>query len=300
MKIGLIHSLKHIFGKNLIALFYRSLFFLSDEQYVKTIFRLRVGRSLDLKDPKTFNDKLNWLKLHDRKPLYHRMADKLALRDYVRDHIGEGHSPEVLGIWGSFDEIDFESLPDRFVIKTNHDSGSYAICTDKATFDRRKARKTIRRSLARNYYRTTREWQYDGIEPKVFAEELIGDGSPLTDYKVFCFNGQPRFMYMEQESVENPVQAIVDMDYNRLEFTMEDGRAEYLPPRPECFDTMVEFSRELSKDAPFQRVDMYCVDGKVYISELTFYHYGGYIPFDPESWDLKIGQMLDISGVEGD
>ncbi len=295
MKGSTIHNVKKLLGKNLISTFYRSLGFLSDESYVKLIYRLRLGRRLDLKDPKTFTEKLQWLKVNDHNPAYTEMADKLGMRRYVARRIGEGHTVPVLGVWDSFNEIDFNSLPDRFVLKTTHDSGSYVICTDKGSFDIGKACKTISRSLRRNYYRTTREWQYKNIEPKVYAEEFIGEGDVLTDYKFFCFNGVPRFMYVEQESSDNPTQAIFDMDYKPLPFCMEDGRTDELPTKPSAFEEMVSFAGELSAGTPFLRVDMYCVNGVVYIGELTFYHFGGYTPFNPEEWDLKIGEMLDLN-----
>ena len=298
MKGRTVRSLKKLLGKNLVALFYRSLRFLSDSQYIRLIYRLRLGRRLNLKDPKTFTEKLQWLKLNDHNPKYTMMADKLSMREFVREKTGEGHTVPVLGKWSRFEDIDFSLLPDRFVLKTTHDSGSYVICTDKQKFDIGAAGKTIRRSLKRNYYVTTREWQYKDIKPVVFAEKYIGDGKPLLDYKFFCFNGEPLFMYMEQESSDNPTQAIVDMDFRPVPFRMEDPVSGDVPPKPEKFDEMVGYARTLSKDVPFLRVDMYCLDGVVYVGELTFYHYGGYTPFSPSEWDGKLGAELDISQVQ--
>jgi len=298
MRIGIIHGIKKFLGKNIISVFYRSLGFLSDEKYIRLIYRLRIGKKLNLENPRTFTEKLQWLKLNDHNPVYTKIADKLAMRNYVEKKIGPGHTVPVLGTWKKFSDIDFEKLPDRFVLKTTHDSGSFVICNDKATFDKAKAKKIINRSLKRNYYKTTREWQYKDIEPQIIAEEYLDEGKRnLTDYKFFCFNGKPVFMYCEEEASEHLTQAIADMKYNLMPFSMEDDKAECLPPKPEQFGYMEKIAQSLSEGFPFIRVDMYCVEDKVYVGELTLYHYGGYTPFRPEEWDLKLGDMLDISRV---
>lgn len=293
MEKSRIKALKKFFGKNLISLFYRSLFFLSDEAYIRFIYRLRMGKKLNLSNPVTFNEKLQWLKLHDHKAVYTQMADKNAVRDYIKEKIGEGHTVPVLGVWSSFDEIDFDSLPRSFVLKTTHDSGSYIICPDKYRFDRSSARKILSRSLKRNYYRTTREHQYRDIKPRIIAEEFLGEG--LTDYKFFVFNGEAKFMYIEKEASSHPEQAIFDMDFNRLPFTMDDDSSDASFTKPGFFDEMRKYAEILSSGVPFLRVDMYHVGGKTYVGELTFYHYGGFIPFSPPEWDEIIGGYLKIN-----
>jgi hypothetical protein len=256
-----------------------------------------MGKKPDLDNPQTFTEKLQWLKLYDHNPEYTKMADKLAMRTFVEDRIGEGHTVPVLGIWQRFEDIDFDSLPDKFVLKTTHDSGSYVICRDKASFDRKNASKVISRSLKHNYYRTTREWQYKDIEPRIIAEQYLDDGKTnLTDYKFFCFNGRPVFMYSEEESSGNPTQAIADMQYNMMPFSMDDAKADVLPPKPELFDAMASVSKRLSEGVPFLRVDMYCTGNVIYVGELTFYHYGGFIPFKPVEWDRKLGEKLVLPG----
>lgn len=299
MRKSTIHSLKKFFGKGLISAFYRSLWFLTDEQYVKLIYRLRLGRRLDLENPMTFTEKLQWLKLNDRNPAYTGMADKIGMRSFVSQRLGEGHTVPLIGEWDSFDDIDFNLLPDMFVMKTTHDSGSYVICRGKASFDRGRAKRILCRSMRRNYYRTTRELQYRDIPHRIIAEKLLGDGKNLYDYKFFCFNGIPRFLYVEQESLKDATQAILDMDFKPMPFCMEDEKADVLPSRPECFGQMKTFAEKLSAGIPFLRVDMYCADGVVYIGELTFFHYGGYIPFSPVEWDRKIGDMLDLGVLRG-
>ena len=293
MRIGLIHGIKRLLGKNVISVFYRALGFLSDEKYIRLVYRLRMGRKLNLENPKTFTEKLQWLKLNDHNPEYTAVADKIAMRGFVEGKIGPGHTAGILGTWSRFAEIDFDMLPDRFVLKTTHDSGSFVICSDKASFDRERARKVLERSLRRNYYRTTREWQYKDIEPRIIAEEYLDDGkSHLTDYKFFCFNGKPLFMYSEEESSGNPTQAIADMQYNMMPFSMDDAKADVLPPKPELFGVMANISEKLSEGVPFLRVDMYCIGNTIYVGELTFYHYGGFIPFKPIEWDRKLGDKL--------
>ena len=299
MRIAIIHGIKKLLGKNMISGFYRSLGFLSDEKYIRLIYRLRMGKKLNLENPRTFTEKLQWLKLNDHNPMYTMVADKLAMREYVEKKIGQGHTVSILGTWKKFSDIDFEKLPNRFVLKTTHDSGSFVICNDKASFDKGKAKKVLSKSLKRNYYKTTREWQYKDIEPQIIAEEYLDEGKiNLTDYKFFCFNGKPVFMYCEEEASEHLTQAIADMQYNPMPFSMEDDKADCLPPKPEQFDSMEMISQKLSEGFPFVRVDMYCVKDKVYVGELTLYHYGGYTPFNPEEWDLKLGDMLDISRVK--
>ena len=298
MRNEAIHRIKRILGKNVISAFYRSLGFLSDERYLRLIYRLRMGRRLDLEDPQSFTEKLQWLKLHDHNPEYTRMADKLGMRDFVRERIGEGHTAALLGVWDCFSDIDFDALPERFVLKTTHDSGSYIICRNKSELDIPHARKKLERSLGRNYYRTTREWQYKNIRPRIIAEQYLDDGNEcLTDYKFFCINGKPHFMYVEQETAHNPGQTIVDMDFKVVPFLMEDRRNEVMPEKPLLFDRMREYAEKLAEGTPFLRVDMYCIGETIYIGELTFYHYGGFIPFNPAEWDYKLGQELDIESI---
>lgn len=299
MQLKRIKKLKKLLGKNTIAHFYRSLWFLSDKAYVKLIYRLRMGKKLDLENPQTFTEKLQWLKLYDHNPQYQSMADKLKMRDFVKEKIGEGHTASILGVYDKWEQIDFDKLPKAFVLKTTHDSGSYVVCKDKATLDKPTAKKKITKSLKRNYYKTTREWQYKNIKPQIIVEEFLDDGnSNLTDYKFFCFNGKCEFLYVMQETSELPTQVILDTNYKKLPFRMDDDPSQNIPVKPNNLDEMLSYAEALSQKIPFLRVDMYLVNGKVYIGELTFYHYGGYIPFDPPEWDLKLGKKIDLGLVK--
>ena len=302
MKLTRIKKIKRLLGKNTIALFYRSLWFLSDKAFVKLIYKLRMGKKLNLENPQTFTEKLQWLKLYDHNPQYTQMADKLQMREYVKKRLGEGHTVNVLGVYDSWKQIDFDKLPNSFVIKTSHDSGSYVICKDKAKLspkDKKEAKKKITRSLRRNYYKTTREWQYKNLKPQIIIEEYLDDGqNNLTDYKFFCFNGKCEFLYIMEEASSVPTQVILDTNFNRMPFRMDDDPSDTMPSKPACLEKMISYAQELSQKIPFLRVDMYLVNDKIYIGELTFYHYGGYIPFNPPEWDLKLGKKINLGLVE--
>ena len=296
MDLKKIKKIKKIFGKDTIALFYRSLGFLSDEAFIKLIYRLRMGKKLNLENPQTFTEKLQWLKLYDHNPIHTIMADKLQMRDFVKEKIGEGHTAPLIGVYDKWEDIDFAKLPNSFVIKTTHDSGSYVIVKDKTKLNIKEARKKITHSLKKNYYKTTREWQYKNIKPKILIEEYLKDpvAQNLTDYKFFCFNGKCEFLYIMQETSSKPTQVILDTKFNRMPFRMDDEPSKEMPQKPTELDQMIEFAEKLSQDEAFLRVDMYLVGGKIYIGELTFYHFGGYIPFDPPEWDLKLGKKIKL------
>ncbi len=290
-----IKRLKKLLGKRIIQLFYRSLFFLSDEKYIKLIYRLRMGKKLSLNPPITFNEKLQYLKLYDHRPLYTTLADKLKVRSYIDEKMGEGHTVPLLGVWEDVNGIDFSSLPSTFVLKTNHDSGTYIINDGSGNFDEKNAEKILSRSLKDNYYCVTREWQYKNIEPRIICEEYLG--KDITDYKFFVFNGKAEFMYIEKESSSHPEQAIYDMSFKRLDFSMDDDVSLRSFEKPEVFDEMRRMSEALAGDLPFLRVDMYYCSGKVLVGELTLYHYGGFIPFNPPETDKKLGELLNIDNV---
>ena len=269
---------------------------LSDKAYVTLNFLRRLHRLPNLKDPSTFNEKLQWLKLYDHNPMYTQMADKLAMRSYVEKKIGPGHTVPVLGVWNSFDEIDFDSLPDRFVLKCNNDSGHFVICRDKDALDKAQARRRISEGLKENYYYQNREWVYRDIVPKVFAEQYLHQEGEqnLWDYKFFCFNGEPKIMYMEKEASETKTEAFFDMDRNFLDLEMDDPRPSVPPELPSCFDEMKTLAGKLSAVIPFLRVDFLFAGGTVYVGELTFFHCGGFAPVKPEAWDKKLGDWIRL------
>ncbi len=271
----------------------------SDEKFIKLEYYACIGKKLNLDNPQTYNEKLQWLKLYDRKPEYTTMVDKYAAKKYVADRIGEEYIIPTLGVWESFDDIDFDSLPNQFVLKCTHDSGGLAICKDKSTFDIQKAKEKIERSLKRDYFYVHREWPYKNVKKQIIAEEYMEDSShpELCDYKFYCFNGEPKFLYVSRGLSNHATANInyVSLDWEKEPFKRNDfAEFEELPPKPATFDQMIEFSKVLSKDIPFLRVDFYDINGKLYFGELTFSPGAGYTAFEPKEWDYKIGEWISL------
>ena len=273
---------------------------LSDKGYVFLDYIRNLHSIPNLKQPKNFNEKLQYIKLYDHNPKYTKMVDKLAMREIIKEKIGEGYTVPVLGIWNSFEEIDFNTLPDRFVLKCNHDSGSYIICPNKELLDLDKAKKKISIALKHNYYYQNREWIYKDIKPQVFAEQFLKDNETdfLWDYKFFCFHGEPRIMYVEQEAADNKTAAFFDMDKNFLDLEMDDPRPSLPPELPACFDRMKDISTVLSEGIPFLRVDFFVIKGKIYVGEMTFFHDGGFGKIRQKEWNLRMGSWIDLSGIQ--
>ena len=266
------------------------------ELYIKIFYYLQLKKWPDLKTPHTFSEKLNWLKLHDRNPLYTKLTDKYAVKDYVSKKIGVDKVVPLLGVWNSFDEIDFDHLPERFVLKCTHDSGGFMICKDKSTFSKVKARSFFNRELRKNYYWNKREWPYKDIQPRIIAEKYLedGNGDALTDYKFFCFNGEPKMMYISKDVSADPRTDFFDMDWNYLPFKFKDPHAEVRPSMPDKFEEMKEIARTLSKGIPHVRVDMYLINNHIFFGEMTFFHLSGFFSVTPDEWDDIIGGWLDL------
>lgn len=275
---------------------------LSDEKYIKKKYNAWTGKKINLRNPKTFNEKLQWIKLYDRKPVYTTMVDKYESKNFVAEHIGEEHVIPNLGVWNSFDEIDFDKLPNQFVLKCTHDSGGLVIVRDKSKLDKEKARKKIEKSLARNYYLHGREWPYKNVKPRILAEAYMEDdsGNGLRDYKFYCFNGEPKFLYISEGLEDHSTAKIsfVTLDWEFAPYERSDFRPfDKLPPKPKCFDQMLEFAAKLSDGTDFLRVDLYEINGQVYFSELTFFPCGGLMPFKDMKHDEEIGEMLHLTGM---
>ena len=282
---------------------------LDDKEYVERLFKSKLHYPLDLNSPKTYSEKLQWLKLYDRKPEYTTMVDKYAAKKYVADIVGEEYIIPTLGVWDSFDDIDFDALPDKFVLKTTHDSGGVAICTDKSSFDRQRAKEKIEKSLKNDFYLRSREWPYKDVPHRIIAEKFIGDveGRNLKDYKIYCFNGEPKALLVvsdRNDPTTCPKYDYFDIDFNPLPYTMKGGY--YVKPhphstrpvvRPERFDEMLAIAKKLSKGLPHARIDLYNVDGKVYFGEVTFFPNGGFDYFIPNEWDKIIGDWLTLPSV---
>jgi len=253
-------------------------------------------KTLDLKSPKTYNEKLQWLKLYDRKPEYSRMVDKAEAKNFVANIIGQQHIIPTLGIWEKFDDIDFDHLPDKFVLKTTHGCGGVIICKDKAKLDIQKARKEIKFSFKHNYFAYGREWPYKNVRPRIIAEQFMVDesGLELKDYKFFCFDGEPKALFIATDRPHDTRFDFFDMEFNHLPFTNGHENATKKIDKPLNFELMIEIARKLSKGIPHVRVDLYNVNGRIYFGELTFFHWGGMVPFVPEEWDYTFGSWIKL------
>ena len=273
---------------------------LPDAMYIRLKYFMRMRKWPRLKNPRTYNEKLQWLKLHDRNPAYTRLVDKYEVRGAVAECIGEKYLiPLVGGPWSSFDEIDFDALPDQFVLKCTHDSGGLVICRDKKQLDQAAARRKIERSLATNYYLHGREWPYKHVRPRIIAEKYMEDETTaeLRDYKFFCFGGEPRLLYVVTDRHTQGVETrydFFDMDFHHLDLINTHPNADTLPAKPGQFEQMAQLARKLSQGLPQVRVDLYEVNGRVYFGELTFFHNSGMIPFEPPAWDERLGSWVAL------
>lgn len=271
---------------------------ISDSVYTRLKFRKNLNRWSDLENPETFNEKLCWLKLHRRDPLMTIMVDKAEAKNYVAERIGEEYIIQTYGLWDNADEIDFDSLPRRFVMKGTHDSGRVIVCSDKSKLDMENARNEMQSSLDRNFYAITREWPYKNVPRRIIAEKFIqqSDGG-LTDYKFFCFDGYVDcVMVCIDRHLGNTKFYFFDKDWNFLRLNKRGAAAPegFTLPKPDGIDRMFEIASVLSKGQPFVRVDLYNVDGKIYFGELTFFPDGGVDPNILPETDRRWGKLLNL------
>jgi hypothetical protein len=272
---------------------------LPDKAYLSILYRATLGKKMQWKAPKTFNEKLQWLKLYDRNPVYTTMVDKFEAKQFAAQLIGEQYVvPLLAGPWERFDQIDFDALPDQFVLKTTHDCGGVFICKDKSSLDRQAAKEFLEKHLKRDYYSTGREWPYKNVKPRIFAEAFLAElEDDLRDYKFFCFDGVPKLMFIasERQSKEQETKFdFFDMDFNHLPIINGHPNSPNPISRPENFEKMKELAAVLSKGIPHLRVDFYECSGRLYLGEMTFSHWGGLVPFEPEEWDEKLGSWIKL------
>lgn len=298
-------------GKRLVKKFKRTILeplslLIPDKLFLQLKFYYKMGEWISLSrnnPPKTYNGKLQWLKLYDRKDIYTKMVDKASAKDYAASIIGEEHIIKTLGVWNSFDEIDFDKLPNQFVLKTTHDSGGVIVCRDKSIFDKDAARKKLEEILKWDYYIGTREWPYKNVPHRILAEEYMVDesGYELKDYKWFCFNGEPKALFIATDR-GNPNEDtkfdFFDMDFNHLPITNGHPNATREIMKPSGFEEMKSLARKLSNGFPHLRVDFYDVNGKIYFGELTFYHFSGFVKFEPREWDYIFGSWMKLSPIQ--
>ena len=277
-----------------------------DEKYLCRLFKISLGYELNLDNPQTFNEKLQWLKLHDRKPIYTTMVDKHEAKKYVAGIIGEEYIIPTLGIWERFDDIDFDLLPNQFVLKCTHDSGGLVICRDKEKLDMNAAKKKITSSLKENYYFAFREWPYKNVKPRIIAEKYMeesDDGKKgmhiLKDYKIYTFNGKAKVCMINQDRGIHTRADYFDEHFNWLDFTWGYDHADVKPEKPEYYEEMFQLAETLSKGTIELRVDFYQVNGKIYFGELTFFTNSGWMPFENDEWNLKLGDLININNLKG-
>lgn len=279
----------------------------SPEYVLKRMFKKNVGYPLNLDNPKTFNEKLQWLKLHDHNPLYTTMVDKYAVKKYIADMIGKQHVIPTLGVWEHFDEIDFDKLPNQFVLKCTHDSGGVVIVSDKSQMDKVAVKKKLENRLKHNYYYHCYEWPYKDVPPRIIAEKFMVDeknqdvgADDITDYKFMCFNGKVRctFTCTDRRSDDGLKVTFFDNDWNQMPFTRHYPAAEVGSiPKPVNFELMKELAEKLADGIVFVRVDFYEINNKVYFGELTFYPGSGMEEFCPEKYDRLLGDWITLPSV---
>lgn len=268
-----------------------------DKEYISLMYRANMGEKINLDNPRTFNEKIQWLKLYDRNPEYIKMADKYKVKKYVADIIGEEYIIPTLGVYDKFDDIDFEKLPNQFVLKCTHDSGGNVICKDKKEFNIDKAKEKINKSMKKNYFYWGREWPYKMVKPRIIAEQYMEDkvDGELRDYKFFCFDGEPKVMFVATDRGKGETKFdFFDLEFNHLDIEQHYPNSKEKIRKPKEFEKMIELSKKISKNLKHARVDFYEVNGNVYFGEITFYHLSGFQPFSPKEWDIIFGNWIDL------
>lgn len=265
--------------------------------YSKVRYFLIMHEVLNLKAPRTYREKLQWIKLYYHNPLYTILVDKYAVKEYVSKLIGSEYVIPTLGVYDNVEDIDFDSLPDQFVLKCTHDSGGLVVCKDKSKLDQNKARKKMRSGLRREYYTRTREWPYKDVPKRIIAEKYMEDSEyhDLRDYKFFCFDGVPKLLFISlgrDKGYESMTIDFFDMDFNNLHIKSGHANASVEIPKPKCFEEMKLLAAKLSVGMPQVRVDLYEVDGRVYFGEYTFFNNGGHRRYEPDKWNYIMGDWI--------
>lgn len=272
-----------------------------DELYLRIAYRMVTGETLHLNPPVTYNEKLQWLKLNNRKDLYTSMVDKYEVRKFIKERIGDGYLIPTLGVWDKLEELDFDSLPDEFVLKCTHDCGGLIICRDKTKLNREAAKKKLAACLCHNFYYQGREWPYKNVKPRIYAEKYMSDPNEeqLSDYKVFCFDGMPRMIQVDYDRYIGHKRQFFDTEWNRMDVSfhfLSDTKKQIA--RPSVLEEMLELSRKLSAGFPHLRTDFYIIGNKLYVGEMTFFHGTGFGRWWPKSFDAEMGSWLDLTNVK--
>lgn len=273
---------------------------LPDRLYLKALFPLKMGYKLNLREPQTFAEKLQWLKLYDRKTIYHQMVDKVDSKSLINSILQEDYTVPTIGVYDSFEQIEWDALPQQFVLKATHDSGSFYIVKDKNKIDKQQCKKHLYLHWNKDLYNYTREWQYKGLKSRIIAEPLLVDSRYpyLRDFKFYCFNGEPKVFYITSDKGGNlPTrQDFFDIEGNHLE--LEDatfpGNPVKCPELPTQLDKMISLARKLAKETYHLRVDFYEIDGRIYVGELTLHEAAGFCAFKPDEWNYILGEWIHL------
>ncbi|NFO31261.1 glycosyl transferase [Clostridium botulinum] len=266
-----------------------------DKIYLKMKYRLHLGKKIDLEYPKTFNEKLQWLKLNDRKPIYTDLVDKYKVREYVSNKIGTEYLIPLIGVWENFEDINFEELPNKFVLKCTHDSGSVFICTDKQNLDIKYVQKKINKALKRNYYYQHREWPYKNIKPMIICEKFLGNENKVPDdYKVLCFNGKAKLIGVHIDRFGNHCLDNYDREWNKTKIAKDGPMSNNIYAKPKQFEKMIELSEKLASIMCHVRIDWFIINEKLYFGEITFYEAAGFDHFDNKDDDYLLGSWIEL------
>lgn len=284
----------------LLALLIKYGAWIPDSLYLQMVFYLKMKKRLDLKNPQTFSEKLQWLKLYNRRPEYTTMVDKFAVKEYVSKIIGNQYVIPTLGVWDSPEEIDWDTLPEQFVLKTTHGGGNagVVICKSKKAFDKQNAIERLKKSFKQDISTSLREWPYKNVTRRIIAEQYMVDSQnteDLPDYKFFCFDGEVKALFVGTERGTGDVKFdYFDAEFNHLDLIQQHPMSGRIIPKPTQFEQMKELASKLSRDIPHVRIDLYEVNGKVFFGEMTFFHHGGVVPFHPEKWDYEFGSWIKL------
>lgn len=279
--------------------------FMSDQMFLKLMYKVRLGRKLDLREPKTFNAKLQWLKLYDRNPRYTELVDKIKVKEYIAGIIGEKYIIPTLKVFNSAKEIDFSELPNEFVLKCNHDSGTIYVCEDKRTLSIERMndiRDYFDKALKRDWYLLGREWPYKNVSRKIFAESYMSDKKQdeLIDYKFMCFDGKVKcsFVCSDRKAKDGLKVTFFDREWNVMPFERHYPKSEKEISCPQNYDLMIRLAEKVSENIPFVRVDFYEIEGEIYFGEMTFYPGCGFEEFNPEEWDYELGKWIELGKID--
>lgn len=283
------------FKRELIRLFY----FVPDSIYLRIIYLLKTKKVLHLNNPITYTEKLQWLKINNRNPEYTKMVDKYEAKFFIQEKIGKEHVIPTIGVWDRFEDIDFNTLPDKFVLKTTHDQGTVFVCNNKNKINYAALKKKFDAAMKLNFFWIGREWPYKNIKPRIIAEKHIecDNEEGLVDYKFFCFNGEPKIMYRSNDFAREPKTDFFDMNGNVIKMFMRDDNSDVPPQLPSTFEKMKSLAKELSVGLPHIRVDFYSTKDEVYVGELTFYHNSGFSCVHPDYWERKLGEWINIAAI---